>query len=264
MDKKELLKKIKAAFLGEVTPPAPPAPPTPIAKTYKLADGTTELSITQAGEVPAVGDAVMIGGAPAPANTYTLEDGATIVVDAAGVVASYTAMAAPPPPPPAPPVPPQPVTLSAEEETKPLTKEEIQAMYAKFANGTPEERIGNLETMVKALMESSFGWEIRKGQEQVAIQTYKDSLANMQTTVDTAKGEMQSAFAKVEEQVQTITKHEQTIKDLFDLVEKLVELPTADPVTLTERQKQKFDKQSARDERLSKIAEAVKKQKALA
>lgn len=264
MDKKELLKKIKAAFLGEIiTPPAPPVPPTPTAKLYKLQDGT-EISITQAGDVPATGDTVMIGGVPAPANTYTLDNGAVIVVDATGVITTYTAMAAaPPPPPPAPPAPPQPVTLSAEEP-KPLTKEEIQALYAKFANGTLEERIGNLETMVKALMESSFGWEIRKGQEQVAIQTYKDSLANMQTTVETATGQMQSAFTKVEEQAQLITKHEETIKGLFELVEQLVELPTADPVTLTGRQKEKFDKQSARDEKLQRIAEAVKKQKALA
>jgi hypothetical protein len=259
MDIKQLLKDIKAKFNGEIiTPPPPPAPPTPSAKSYKLQDGT-EITITQAGELPAAGDMVMIGGLPAPAGTHTLEDGAVIVVDANGAITTYTAMAAPP----TPPAPPQPVTLSAEEP-KILTKEEIQALYAKFANGTPEERIGNLETMVKALMESSFGWEIRKGQEQVAIQTYKDSLANMQTTVETATGEMQSAFAKVEEQAKTITKHEQTIKDLFDLVEKLVELPSADPVTLTGRQKEKFDKQSARDERLAKIAEAVKKQKALA
>lgn len=263
MTTKELLIKAKAFFNGEVMPPAPPAPPTPTAKSYKLQDGT-EISITQAGDVPAAGDMVTIGGAPAPAGTHTLEDGAVIVVDANGAITTYTAMAAAPPPaPPAPPAPAQPVTLSAEEP-KILTKEEIQALYAKFANGTPEERIVNLETMVKALMESSFGWEIRKGQEQAAIQTYKDSLANMQTTVETATGQMQSAFTKVEEQAQTITKHEQTIKDLFDLVEKLVELPTADPVTLTGRQKEKFDKQSARDERLSKIAEAVKKQKALA
>lgn len=257
MDKKELLKKIKAAFLGEVTPPAPPVPPTPTAKLYKLQDGT-EISITQAGEVPATGDTVMIGGVPAPANTYTLDNGAVIVVDANGAITTYTAMAAPPPPPPAPPAPPapaQPVTLSAEE---------FQAMVAKFATGSTEERIANLEIMTKALMECNFGYEIRKGQEAQAIEAYKESLVPLQTSLEAATAKFETANKIVETQQQTILKHEETIKGLFDLVEKLVELPTADPVTLTGRQKEKFDKQSARDERLAKIAEAVKNQKALA
>ena len=255
MDKKELLKKIKAAFLGEIIPPAPPVPPTPTAKLYKLQDGT-EISITQAGDVPAAGDTVTIGGIPAPANTYTLDNGAVIVVDATGVITTYTAMAAAPPtPPPVPPAPAQPVTLSAEE---------FQAMVAKFATGSTEERIANLEIMTKALMECNFGYEIRKGQEAQAIEAYKESLAPLQTSLEAATAKFETANKIVETQQQTILKHEETIKGLFDLVEKLVELPTADPITLTGRQKEKFDKQSARDERLAKIAEAVKKQKALA
>lgn len=253
MTAKEILLKIKAAFNGE--PPAPPAPPTPTAKTYKLKEGT-EISIAQAGETPAVGDMVTIGGAPAPEGVHTLEDGSTITVDATGTITAYTAaMAAPPPPPPAPPAPAQPVTLSAEE---------VKAMYEKFATGSPEERMANLETMVKALMECNFGYEIRKGQEQTAIQAYKDSLAGMQTTVETATAQMQSAFEKVEAQQEIINRHQQTIKDLFDLVEKLVEMPTADPGTLTGPQKEKFEKMTAREERLQKMADALKKQKALA
>ena len=255
MDKKELLKKIKAAFLGEIIPPAPPVPPTPTAKLYKLQDGT-EISITQAGDVPAAGDTVTIGGIPAPANTYTLDNGAVIVVDATGVITTYTAMAAAPPtPPPVPPAPAQPVTLSAEE---------FQAMVAKFATGSTEERIANLEIMTKALMECNFGYEIRKGQEAQAIEAYKESLAPLQTSLEAATAKFETANKIVETQQQTILKHEETIKGLFDLVEKLIELPTADPLTLTGRQKEKFDKQSSRDEKLQRIAEAVKKQKALA
>lgn len=261
MTAKEILLKIKAAFDGTATAPVPPVVPaapaalaTPTAKAYKLQDGVTDIVINQAGETPAVGDTVMISGAPAPANTYTLQDGATIIVDAGGVITTYTAMAAPPPPPPAP-APAQPITLSAEE---------FAAMVAKFAVGSTEERMGNMEVMLKALMECNFGYEIRKGQEAAAIEAYKESLAPLQTSLEAATAQMQSAFEKAEAQQEEINKHKQTIKDLFELVELLVQEPNADPVTLTGAKKEKFDKMTARDERLAKIADAVKKQKALA
>jgi hypothetical protein len=259
MDVKQFLKDIRARFNGEVTPPVPPTPApavlaTPTAKTYKLQDGT-EISINQAGDVPAAGDMVMIGGVPAPANTYTLDNGAVIVVDATGVITSYTAMAAPPPPPPAPAAPAQPVTLSAEE---------FAAMVAKFAIGSTEERMGNLEIMVKALMDCNFGYEIRKGQEASAIEAYKESLAPLQTSLESASNKLQSAYEKLESQQTIIGKHEETIKGLFELVEQLVEMPSADPVALTGAKKEKFEKMTARDERLQKMADALKKQKALA
>jgi hypothetical protein len=260
MTAKEILLKIKAAFDFPAPPPAEPAlppPATPTAKTYKLQDGVTDITINQAGEMPAIGDSVMIGGAPAPANTYILQDGSTIIVDAAGLIQTYTAMAAPPPapapaPPPAPAVP---ITLTAEA---------VREMYAKFAIGSTEDRLANLEVMMKAVMECNFGYEIRKGQEATAIETYKESLANMQITVDAAKAEMKTAFEKVEAQQVVITKHETTIKDLFELAELLVNAPTVEPVTLTDSQKQKFDRVSAKDQRLKKMAEALKNNKALA
>ncbi len=263
MTAKEILLKIKGVFDMPMPPaappaaPAPPAPPAvPTAKTYKLLDGT-EISITQVGDMPAIGDTVMIGGVPAPAGPYTLEDGATITVGDAGVITVYTAMAAPPPPPPAPPapVPPAvPVTLSAEE---------VAAMYAKFATGSTEERMGNLEIMVKALMDCNFGYEIRKGQEAAAIEAYKESLAPLQTSLEAATQKLQAASEKVESQQTIITKHEETIKGLFELVQLLVDAPTADPVTLTPSQKEKFERVSAKEERLKKMAAAMKEIKAL-
>lgn len=261
MDIKQLLKDFRAKFNGEVIPPAPapvpPPPAAPTAKTYKLQDGVTEISITQAGDAPAIGDTVMIGGVPAPANTYTLDNGAVIVVDATGVITTYTAMAvAPPPlPAPAPPAPAQPVTLSAED---------FAAMVAKFAVGSTEERLANAEIMLKALMECNFGYEIRKGKEAAAIEVYKETLAPLQVSIEATTQKVQSQFEQIESQKETIDKHQQTIKDLFDLVEKLVELPTADPVTLTGRQKEKFDKQSTREARFEKIANALKEKKVLA
>jgi hypothetical protein len=255
MTAKEILLKIKAAFdfpaAPPATPPAAPAIPTvPTAKVYKLTDGVTDISIMQAGEYPAAGDMVTINGAPAPANTYTLADGATIVVDATGAIATYTAMAAPAPPPPAaPPAPAVPITLTAEA---------VQEMYAKFATGSTEERMANLETMVKALMECSFGYEIRKGIEQEAVQAYKDSVALQVSNL------MASSQTSLDEQKAINIKNQETIAGLFELAELLVNAPSVEPVTLTDSLKLKFDRQSAKDQRLQKMAEALKANKALA
>lgn len=257
MTLKERFQHIKAAFDG--TPPPPPAPaqtpaPIPGAKTYKLQDGT-EISITQAGDLPAAGDMVTINGAPAPANTYTLSDGATIVVDATGAITAYTPAVAPALPPPAPAsAPPQPVTLSS------MTTEQMTAMYAKFA-GPVDDQIGALIIMVKALMEDRFGWKIREGQENAAIEVYKDTIASTPTvTLD----QMSSVFAKTEKfdaQAKIIAKHEETIKGLFELIEKLVDLPTTEPKTLTGTKKEKFDKEKKKEEYFQGIADSLIKLK---
>jgi len=260
MTLKERFKLIKAAFDG--TPPAPPVPastpapaPSPAAgKIYKLQDGT-EISISQAGDLPAAGDMVTINGAPAPANTYMLEDGSTIVVDATGAITTYTAAPAPAPPPapPAPaPAPPQPVTLSAEQ---------VAAMYAKFAVGTPEERLAGLEVMVKALMECNFGWKIREGKENQAIEVYKDTIA---ATPAVSIEQMSSVFAKAEkadEQAKTIVRHEETIKGLFELVEKLVDMPGAEPKTLTGSKKESFERTKKKEEYFESIAASLQQLK---
>jgi hypothetical protein len=254
---KEIWEGVKAAFNTPNVAPAPaPAPvPTPApaalaAKTYKLQDGT-EISISQAGELPAAGDLVTIGGVPAPAGTLTLEDGATITVDATGAITVYTAAVAPAAPPaPAPAPLTQPVTLSAED---------VAAMYAKFATGSPEERLANAEIMIRALMENSFGWKIREGNENTAIQVYKDTMAPAAPTVTIEQ--MNSAFAKANEQAKEIEKLNNTIKLLLDLTEKLVELPTTDPVTLTGSKKEKFDAQNKKEDRIEKMAKAVREMK---
>jgi hypothetical protein len=260
---KEIWEGVKAAFNTPVPAPAPapPAPaPTPApaamaAKTYKLHDGT-EISISQAGELPAVGDLVTIAGVPALANTYTLEDGATITVDATGAITVYTAAPAPPVPAPTPAPPPAPVTLSV------MSAEDVAAMYAKFATGTPEERLANAEIMIKALMENSFGWKIREGNENQAIQVYKDTMTPTAPAPTVTIEQMNSAFAKADEQAKEIEKLNNTIKLLLDLTEKLVELPTADPVTLTGSKKEKFDAQNKKEERIAKMAAAVAEMKA--
>lgn len=89
MTAKEILQKVKAIFnevpIVAAAPVVPAAPPAPVGTTYKLGDGT-EISIVQAGEAPAAGDVVSIGGVPAPAGELVLEDGSTVVVGEAGVI----------------------------------------------------------------------------------------------------------------------------------------------------------------------------------
>lgn len=265
MTLKERFLKIKAAFDGTPPPvnppapaPAPAPPPTTTMKTCKLMDGT-EIQISQAGQLPAVGDMVTIAGAPAPAGTYNVDDGSVIVVDATGAITSYTP-AAPPATPPAPPAnPPAPAAPPAQPVT--LSAEQVAAMYAKFMVGSPEERLSGLEVMVKALMESSFGWKIREGQENTAIEVYKETLCPMPSY---AMDQMSAVFAKAEkaeEQEKIIARHEETIKGLFELVEKLVELPTDDPKTLTGNKKDRFDRTEKREKKFEAIAAALKEAK---
>jgi hypothetical protein len=129
-----------------------------------------------------------------------------------------------------------------------LTAESVAAMYAKFATGTPEERLANLEIMMKAVMESNFGYDIRKGQEQQAIQVYKDSLANATATV---APQLATALAKIEKQ-------DEVIKMQFELLEQIIEQPSADPATLTGNKKDRFDKLAKREDKFKQMADALK------
>lgn len=138
-----------------------------------------------------------------------------------------------------------------------MTAEQMTAMYSKFA-GPVDDQLGALIIMVKALMEDRFGWKIREGQENAAIEVYKDTMAGTPTvTID----QMSSVFAKAEkadEQAKVIARHEETIKGLFELVEKLVELPGADPVTLTGGKKEKFERSQKKENAVLGIAAALK------
>lgn len=251
MSPKEILKGIRDFFNAPVAPAAAAAPaPTPApAKTYKLSDGT-EVSIAQAGETPAVGDAVTVNGAPAPAGVHTLEDGATITVDEAGKISAYTPAA------PvtndlnqnqAPAAQPAPAVIAPTAQFAASTPEELQTLVASFANGTPEERIAKLEVVCKALMEQCMGYELREAERKMATEQ----------AIEIYKTDLKTAQASLE-------KHEKTITGLFDLCEKLAEIPTADPATVTEGRKQKFDGFAEKKEKsLERFAQTFKDKKHL-
>jgi hypothetical protein len=108
--------------------------------------------------------------------------------------------------------------------------------------------------MVKALMECNFGYKIREGNENQAIQVYKDTVATPAAQITA----MQSAFAKVDEQAKTITKLEGTITSLLELTGQLVEMPNDDPKTLTSGKKEKFERSLKKENAVLGIAAALK------
>lgn len=253
MNVKELLAKAKAMFAGDAPPSDPPAtdptitlPIAAAAKTYKLADGS-EISIMQVGDKPAAGDAVTIGGVVAPSGTYILEDTSSITVGTDGII---TAIVDPTPvtaaTDPAAPAPAQQAPAAMSTDDLPNTPEALRALYLKFAAGTPEERIANLELVAKALMEYSFGWQIREAEQKAtadqAINVYKQGLVTTQAT---------------------LAKHEQTIQALFDLVDFMSKEPESDPKTLSGNKKDRFEKLTKRDEKFNRLADAIKKNKVL-
>lgn len=266
---RDLLKTAKEKFNALVTPaaaaapgatePAPAAPAAPAAsapKVYMLQDGT-EISIEQAGDTVAPGDKVMINGVAAAEGELCLEDGTCLELDAAGVITEVKA--------------PQPVTttdavpaqaqapVQPAQQTQPMqaaaatpaatdklpsTAEEMRKLYDAFATGTPEERIANLEIIAKALMEYSFGWEIKQAKEKAArdqaILLYEEQLKTAQATQ---------------------MRQQEVITSLFAVVEKMAEIPESDPRTLSGNRKDQFEKMETKEARLRKFSEGIKKLK---
>jgi hypothetical protein len=109
------------------------------------------------------------------------------------------------------------VRFSFTEEHK--TSEGMEKLFASFAAGSTEERVANLETVCKAMMEYCFGWEIKQAKEKSdrdnAIKVYTDSLAAMQT-------EMSAQKQKNEAQ-------KEIVDQMFALVNEFVNEPVSNP-----------------------------------
>jgi len=127
------------------TPPAPPAPPA--TQDYTLLDGST-ITVSQL----AVGGDVLVNGVPAPAGVYIMADNSSITVGDDGKITALT---------PAPAAPAPTVDMS--------TPQTMAEAVQKFATGTPEEQLANLWVVVTALFNNSFGWELRRAQEQANV-----------------------------------------------------------------------------------------------
>lgn len=252
---KERIQKMKDFFNVPVTDPAiPVVAPAAAAmmKNYMLADGVTEISVMQAGEKPAPGDAVTLNGQPAPDGTHVLTSGSSITTSG-GLITAVVEVTAP--------VTedltniPAPVVAPVVPVAKPplATFEEAQKLIEKFFSGDADTRIANLEVVCRALMQNVMGYEIdrvtREASAAQAIEIYKAGLQNATTELKAAS--------------QQIAKHEKTITDLINLVSEIRDEPTADPKTLTGLKKEGFDRVRRRDEKFERIADALKTNKVL-
>lgn len=104
--------------------------------------------------------------------------------------------------------------------------------------------------------------------EPLAAPTVEERLAKLEEMIAALQvaAPAVSIAASVEvpkELTDKIAKQTETIQQLFALVEKIGEQPTAEPKTLTDRQKQKFEQGTVKEERLQRIAATLKNNKAL-
>ena len=210
---KSLLDKIKLMF--EETPAPAPAPVAPV--TVKLADGTdVVVDKYEVGGVMKVGDAFVVAGA------QTMENGDVVTVGENGTITAIT---------------PKKVEEAPIDMTTP---EGITKAYAKFAEGTVDA--AGLNIMLKALMEYTFGWQIREQQEkaarEAAIKVYTDGLAGAQAT---------------------ITQQSKMLKEMYSLMEQLVGAPADDVPVDPAKKKFSFSKVEGKNEYFKKMSEAMQK-----
>lgn len=91
----------------------------------------------------------------------------------------------------------------------------------------------------------------------------EESIAAIESRISGFESQPNGFDAYMETATKKMEKQEEVIKGLFELVEKLVEMPVADPLTLTGNLKEKFDKANAKGERIKRMAEYVKTQRVL-
>jgi hypothetical protein len=199
MNIKDKIKKILAdAFdvAPVVTPAAPAAPVAAVPVPYTLSDGTAIL-ITQAGQVPAVGDTVTnADGSPVAAGDLVFEDGSTVTVDASG-------------------------TITAVGAASPVTTDLAGAPPVP----TLEERVAAIENAI-----------------QKALQPAQTAAPKFEIT--------EEAFNAMKTENANLKK---AIEGFGELLGVIGETPTAEPVTLTESQKAKFERDKAKKEKENEL-----------
>lgn len=242
----ELIKKAKEKFNIGVTPvtaAAPVATPPPVTPPAVVppapavfADYTLKSGTVVKCDQLAVGGTMMIGEVPAPAGEYELADGTKVTVAEGGSITAVT---------------PSPEMAQQQAQAQINTMNEA---VKKFASGTDQERMANLEVIAKALMEYNFGWDMRRATEEAtkaaAIDIYK---TGFEAKVKAAEDKVTAAETLLAKQAETITA-------LFEIMEKLTEIPGADPIE-TSKNSFKAENEKTRQSRLTNLAANLSKLK---
>lgn len=272
---KDIFTKVKALF--DAPPPvAPVAPVTPAdtsnATVYTLQDGS-QIAVQQAGDLPAPGDMVTVAGAPAPQGILTLQDGSMITCDATGAVTLYTpvggapvttdvpgADAAKPAPAAAVPAMPAKSAVPGVPGKTGYNEQDAAALVAAFDTSTGNDLMTVLVTCVKALMQSEFGWQIL---EQKRLADTNAAITVYQTSLQASTQKFAAQEKLIAGQKALIDKHEATIKGLFEILEKVVELPTAAPKTITSPKKDEIEEAKKKTQsKFERMADSLKTVKA--
>lgn len=205
MDAKTILASIKKQFFE--SPMAPVAAAEPIAPAAAPAapvmtkDGKS-LNVDKM----EVGGIVVLDGAPAPAGTYELEDGSSLVVDEGGVIVEV-----------------KPAADMAAEPIAPAVAPVVQAPAP----------VMQMESDFAALREDYGAFK----QEYASYKTFSET-----------------RFRQADEQM---AKQSQTITQLLELMQKIVDAPTADVPPGQKQQVSQFSKVELKSKSLTKYANAV-------
>lgn len=151
-----------------------------------------------------------------------------------------------------------PAAMADEKNIVKLTAEAVAAMYAKFGTGNSNDRIDNLEIMVKALMESNFGYQIRQGLEGEAIQAYKDSIATQISGLVASAQKFEAEKERIKVLEAANAKNTELIKGFFELAETIVTDPKVTPITLNGTKKEKFNRTAKVEDRYVKALEELR------
>lgn len=207
-----------AGIITEVTPPA-----TVAFTEYKLKDGTA-ISCDKL----EVGGVAKIGGQPAAAGTYTLDNDTSITVGADGAITSVT----------------KPAAAAVPDMTTPAG---MLAAYDKFATGTIDA--AGTATILKALMEYCFGWQLR---EAAAKKVTEDAMAVYQNTLN-------STAAQLPAIVEQNRKQHAMLSQMFELMNEVLQLPTTEVPGAGGKKKFSFADTEGKKKSFGKFQEAAKK-----
>lgn len=196
-------------------------------KTKMAAETTKEVKTADGKVIKYTGDDLMAGSVctlvtetgeiPAPEGDIVLEDGRTVKVGKDSKVTEIVEKQA-----------------DDTEAKMKADKKALEDLITKFAAGTPEERIANLEVMCKALMNYTFSYDLSQGAKEQALAAFT-TLSKEKKFLSEAEGKEISkahnaSLAKIKELELKLEKQTDFNLELAETVAKFMALPTDTPI----------------------------------